>query len=232
MSLQYCKGMCCICTYGDINCLTGVNENNYDKASTTQVMNRLRHGRFPYNKDMMIKFLVENGMRHDFINLSIHNLPVLTREKIIDVGQTAIIEYETTIRRLTLEKEFFGYYKFTNNNSIKPKENFYSKVEDVMYIVGMCHYISLYGYYLEDKYKDAAREYATIKAYKHLTHVYKMVTKSNLCDDISSDVNYFNEVFKRLPKAYKNISYFYHVGHGEYIKRFYELCLGIDNKRS
>ena len=55
-----CAGNCCICKCGDSNCLSGIGDNNYVKATKEQVVNRFfGYKTFSDYKRKMIQYLKE-----------------------------------------------------------------------------------------------------------------------------------------------------------------------------
>jgi len=50
---------CQICAFGDMNCLTGTNENNFQPASKEQIIARLKNNKYPNYKKSMIDTLKE-----------------------------------------------------------------------------------------------------------------------------------------------------------------------------
>lgn len=48
---------CHICALGDMNCLTAMNENNFQPASKEQIIARLKNNRYPDYRQRMIDTL-------------------------------------------------------------------------------------------------------------------------------------------------------------------------------
>ena len=50
---------CHICAFGDMICLTGMNENNFQPASKEQIIARLKNNNYPDYRQRMIDTLKE-----------------------------------------------------------------------------------------------------------------------------------------------------------------------------
>lgn len=58
-----CSGECCVCACGDF-CLAGHGDDDFYPASTEQVIERLKNGKYQNYADYMIGWLRERGIEY------------------------------------------------------------------------------------------------------------------------------------------------------------------------
>ncbi len=61
-----CSGDCCVCGCGG-GCLAGHGDDDYDYATTEQVLERLSSGKYPNYTKTMVDYLKERNVSADVI---------------------------------------------------------------------------------------------------------------------------------------------------------------------